>query len=122
MPSQGSILLGEVAQHLDSVDIRCNFCPRVGKANVARLLSEHGPNLPIPTLLRLLSADCPGAWLPGSQSPVGAFPRTSGSFRAKKSEAMIVTTRPPRRKRPKLPQPVEIKAPRVIHATPKGRA
>lgn len=55
----GSILLGEVAQHLASVDIACNFCPRVGRANVGRLLSEHGPEMPIPTLLRLLSADCP---------------------------------------------------------------
>jgi hypothetical protein len=34
MPSQGSILLGEVAQHLASVDIACNFCPRVGKARL----------------------------------------------------------------------------------------
>jgi hypothetical protein len=54
MPAQGSILLVEVAQHLASVDIACNFCPRIGKANISRLMSEHGP-----TLLRLLSAACP---------------------------------------------------------------
>ncbi len=59
MPAHGSILLGDVAQHMASVDIACNFCPRSGKANVARLLSEHGPDMPIPTLLRLLSTDCP---------------------------------------------------------------
>jgi hypothetical protein len=52
MPSHGSILLGEVAQHLASVDIACNFCPRVGKASIARLMQEHGPDMPIPTLLR----------------------------------------------------------------------
>jgi hypothetical protein len=59
MPAKGSLLLSDVAQHLSSVDIACNFCPRVGKANVARLLSEHGPEMPVPTLLQLLSADCP---------------------------------------------------------------
>jgi hypothetical protein len=59
MPSQGSILLGEVAQHLASVDIACNFCERRGKANISRLMHEHGPEMPIPTLLRMLFADCP---------------------------------------------------------------
>jgi hypothetical protein len=58
MPSKGAILLGEVARHLAAVEISCNFCPRRGKANVARLMLEHGGNMPIPDLLRLLSADC----------------------------------------------------------------
>jgi hypothetical protein len=59
MPSNGSILLGEVAQHLASVDIACSFCERRGKANISRLMREHGPEMPIPMLLRMLSADCP---------------------------------------------------------------
>ena len=41
MPAKGSILLGNVAQHLASVIIVCNFCERRGKANIGRLLSEH---------------------------------------------------------------------------------
>jgi hypothetical protein len=45
---QGTILVGE----------GCNFCPRCGKASVARLLQEYGP-MPVPELLRLLSADWP---------------------------------------------------------------
>jgi hypothetical protein len=72
MVGSGSILLGEVAQHLTSVDIACNFCPRVGKANVGRLLSEHGPEMPIPTLLRLLSADCPRRLAARMAEPCGA--------------------------------------------------
>lgn len=59
MPAGGAILLGEVARHLAAVEISCNFCDRRGKASVGRLLQEHGPEMPIPTLLRLLSADCP---------------------------------------------------------------
>jgi hypothetical protein len=35
---------------------------------------------------------------------------------------MIVTNRPPRRKRPKPAQPAEITAPRIVQHTPKGRA
>ena len=35
MPTGGSILLSEVAQHLTSVDISCNFCERRRKANIA---------------------------------------------------------------------------------------
>jgi hypothetical protein len=37
VPSEGSILLGEVAAQLATVDISCNFCPRRGKANIGRL-------------------------------------------------------------------------------------
>ena len=37
MPSEGSILLGEVAAQLATVDISCNFCPRRGTANIGRL-------------------------------------------------------------------------------------
>jgi hypothetical protein len=59
MPSNGSILFGEVAQHLASVDVSCNFCERRGKANINRLIRENGLEMPIPTLLRMLSADCP---------------------------------------------------------------
>jgi hypothetical protein len=59
MPAHGAILLGEVAQHLATIHIACNFCPRHGKASVGRLLHEHGPDLPIPDLLRMFSHDCP---------------------------------------------------------------
>jgi hypothetical protein len=59
MPAGGSILLGDVAQHLASVDIICKFCERRGKVSIARLMREHGPDTPIPTLLRMLSTDCP---------------------------------------------------------------
>jgi hypothetical protein len=76
MPSNGSILLGEVAQHLASVDIACNFRPRVGKAGITRLMHEHGARHAVPTLLRMLSADCPRpAQLPGPPSRVGCICR-----------------------------------------------
>jgi hypothetical protein len=72
MPAKGSILLGDVTLHLASVDIACNFCPRVGKANVSRLMQEHGPEMPIPTLLRLLSANFPRRLTGRTAEPCGA--------------------------------------------------
>jgi hypothetical protein len=55
----GSILLGQVAEHLATLEIACNRCDRKGRAAVDRLMAEHGRFMPIPTLLTLLSADCP---------------------------------------------------------------
>jgi hypothetical protein len=59
VPAHGAILVGEVAQHLATIQISCNFCPRPGKASVSRLMQEHGPGMSIPDLLRLLSHNCP---------------------------------------------------------------
>jgi hypothetical protein len=55
----GSILLGQVADHLVTLEIACNRCERKGRAAVDRLMTQHGPLMSIPTLLVLLSADCP---------------------------------------------------------------
>jgi hypothetical protein len=59
LPAYGAILLGEVAARLTSIHIACNFCPRHGKASVGRLMQEHGPDMPVPELLRMFSHDCP---------------------------------------------------------------
>jgi hypothetical protein len=58
MPAGSSNLLGGVAQHLARVDVACNSCPRGGKSSIARLMQEFGPEMPIPSLLRLLSVHC----------------------------------------------------------------
>lgn len=50
----GLILLGEAAARIDRLDVACNHCGRLG---LDRLVAEHGPDLPMPELLRLLSAD-----------------------------------------------------------------
>ena len=57
MPAYGAILLGEVARHLAAVHISCNFGPRHGKAKVGCLMQEHGPDMPVPELLRMFSHD-----------------------------------------------------------------
>lgn len=55
----GSILLGQVADHLVTLEIACNRCERKGRAAVDRLMTQHGRLMSVPALLALLSADCP---------------------------------------------------------------
>jgi hypothetical protein len=85
MPTHDAILLGEVARHLAAVHIACNFCPRQGKASILRLMREHGPEMPIPDLLRLLSHDCQRRLAARMNEPCGVhMPELSDIF-AKKS-------------------------------------
>ncbi len=55
----GYVRLGQLAGRLDRLDVACNRCDRRGRLRLDRLLAEHGPAMPVPDLLRLLSADCP---------------------------------------------------------------
>jgi hypothetical protein len=54
-----SITLGDVAQRIETLDIRCGRCERHGRLNVARLLAEHGPHAPIAQVTRAQVGDCP---------------------------------------------------------------
>jgi len=55
----GVILLGQAAARLEYLDIECGRCDRRGRLRLDRLIAEHGPHMPMPTLGRLLAADCP---------------------------------------------------------------
>jgi hypothetical protein len=80
----GSILLGQVADHLVTLEIACNRCDRKGKAAVDRLMTEHGPLMSIPTLLALLSADCPKRQAAKMHDVCGAhMPQLPGIFMSK---------------------------------------
>jgi hypothetical protein len=41
------------------LEVACSRCDRQGRLNAARLVAEHGADMPIPKLLRILAADCP---------------------------------------------------------------
>ncbi len=58
MPT-GVILLGQVAQRLPHLDVDCGRCERHGRLSLDRLLAEHGPDMPMPAVGRILAADCP---------------------------------------------------------------
>jgi hypothetical protein len=52
----GAITLGQVADRLPLLEVSCD---RRDRLRTARLPTEHGPDMPIPTLLRIVAADCP---------------------------------------------------------------
>ena len=53
------ILLGQAAARLPILDLACNRCDRRGRPRSTRLVTKHSADLPIPELLRILSANCP---------------------------------------------------------------
>ena len=57
--SSGIVPLGRIPDRLPMLEVACNRCDRRGRLRTARLMAEHGPELPIPALLRIVAADCP---------------------------------------------------------------
>jgi hypothetical protein len=55
----GVVSLGQVAARLPMLEVSCNRCDRRGRMHTDRLIAEHGPDMPIPQLRRLIAADCP---------------------------------------------------------------
>jgi hypothetical protein len=88
MNGSGSILLGQVAEHLVTLEIACNRCERKGRAAVDRLMAQHGRLMSIPTLLALLSADCPKRQAAKMHDICGAhLPQLPGIFNPKPQAA-----------------------------------
>jgi hypothetical protein len=56
--SEGSITLGDVAEHTTVLAVACRRCDQAGRYNVDTLIARHGEGFGIPNLLRLLSKDC----------------------------------------------------------------
>ena len=87
MPTHGAILLGEVARHLSAVNVACNLCPRQGKVSIIRLMQEHGPDMPVPDILRLLSHNCPRRLAARMNEPCGVhLPELSDIFAKKAAQ------------------------------------
>ena len=55
----GSITLGEAAEHTAVLAVACSRCERAGRYSLDTLIARHGDDFGIPSLLRLLSDDCP---------------------------------------------------------------
>jgi hypothetical protein len=54
----GVVTLGKVATRLPMLEVACNRCDRRGRLRTDRLLAQHGPDLPMPELRRIIAADC----------------------------------------------------------------
>jgi hypothetical protein len=54
------------------LEIACNRCDRRGRLRLSGLLDRHGPGMPLPDLLRILSADCARRQADKMHDPCGA--------------------------------------------------
>ena len=57
MPSD--ITVGQVAERVRMLEVKCARCGRAGRLSLSRLLLELGPNAPIRKAWEGLNADCP---------------------------------------------------------------
>jgi len=55
----GFVTLGQIGARLPALDVSCNRCDRLGRLHTARLVLEHGADLPLPELRHVVAADCP---------------------------------------------------------------
>jgi hypothetical protein len=53
------IPVGQVAERVRMLDVKCSRCDRVGRLSLSRLLLELGANAPIRQAWKGLNADCP---------------------------------------------------------------
>ena len=59
MSSGGSLTIGDVASRVAVLVVACSRCNRAGRYQLDYLAKQHGPDFTIPSLLGLLSTDCP---------------------------------------------------------------
>jgi hypothetical protein len=57
--TESALRLGQVAERTAMLDVTCHRCDRRGRLSTAALLGEHGPDMPMPALLVVLTSDCP---------------------------------------------------------------
>src|SRR3954467_10840265 len=55
------VTLGDLVGRIERLEVRCSRCDRAGRVKLARLIAEHGADLPMPELAVRLAADCPKA-------------------------------------------------------------
>jgi hypothetical protein len=55
------IILDDLVGRIERLEARCTRCDRVGRVRLARLIAEHGSDLPMPELAVRFAAGCPKA-------------------------------------------------------------
>jgi hypothetical protein len=58
LSSAGFVTLGKISARLRVLEVACNRCDRHGRLGVARVIAEHGIQLPIPELRHIVVVDC----------------------------------------------------------------
>jgi hypothetical protein len=70
--------LGEIADRIETLEVRCGRCDRAGRYSTARLVAEHGADADSAAWARGLVADCPkheGNWYERCDPHCPALPK-----------------------------------------------
>jgi hypothetical protein len=52
------VTLGDLVGRTKRLEVRCSRCDRAGRVKLARLIAEHGSDLPMPELAVRLATGC----------------------------------------------------------------
>lgn len=69
MARAGAYTLGELVGNVTMLRVACHGCLRAGQYRVDRLIEQHGSDIALPDLLRVISADCCPEQRPPLESP-----------------------------------------------------
>ncbi len=54
----GSPSLDDVSRRFHMLEVRCGNCPRSGRLRIDKLIDEHGREMSLPDLRKILAANC----------------------------------------------------------------
>jgi hypothetical protein len=75
-----AVTLGDFLGRVDRLEIRCRHCERYGRMRLAKLIEEHGADMPGPQLAVLLAKDCPKVSAPWGERCWVYFPQMTELF------------------------------------------
>ena len=76
----GALSLGQIAERLSHLEVRCSRCDRRGRLRLDRLIAQHGAAFPAPELRHLLAGDCPSRDASIHERCQVHFPNLVGAF------------------------------------------
>jgi hypothetical protein len=76
----GALTLGQLAERLSYLEVRCSRCERCGRLRLDRLIARHGAAFPGPALRTILAADCPRRNAALAERGDVFFPNVPGVF------------------------------------------
>ncbi len=55
---KGSLTLDDIEKRFRMLEVRCGRCPRSGRLKIDKLIDEHGQDMSLPDLRKVLAGDC----------------------------------------------------------------
>ncbi len=82
----GALSLGQLAERLTHLEVRCSRCERRGRLRLDRLIAQHGADFPGPALRQIPAGDCPHRDASLYERCQVHFPNLIGAFAPREEE------------------------------------